>query len=116
MTLKDGRLGISSATAGRPELVATYLRDHYAGGRVLADDSEASNVIFAANLDLKEFVTPGFHPFWDRAIVDPEANVRWVLVAHGDALTQDLLQHPDRFAGFRLVLTDNLVRLYERTR
>lgn len=116
LTLKDGRRGISSAAAGHPEVAAAYLHDHYAGGRVLADDSEASNVIFAANLDLKEFVTPGFHPFWEHAIANPESHVRWVLVAHGDALTTDLVQHPDRFAGFRLVLTDNLVRLYERVR
>jgi hypothetical protein len=116
LTLRDGRRGISSATAGRKELAAAYLHSHYAGGRVLADDSEASKEIFAANLDLKEFVTPGFHPYWEHAITDPQSHVRWVVAAHGDAITADLLEHPDRFAGFRLVLTDNFIRLYERVR
>ena len=42
LTVQDGRTGISSAAGGRPELAAEYLRRHYHGGEVLADDSLAS--------------------------------------------------------------------------
>ncbi|MBV8949768.1 MAG: hypothetical protein JOZ99_02755, partial [Actinobacteria bacterium] len=72
------------------------------------------NLIFAANLDLKEFVTPGFHPFFDNAITDPSRNVRWAIAAPTDAVAKDLARYPDRFARFRLVMTDDTMRLYER--
>jgi hypothetical protein len=114
LALADGRHGTSSATAGRPELAAAYLHRHYSGGEVLADDSASSAFIFAADLNLKTFVTPGFHPFWERAITTPWRNVRWAVAAPGDAISNDLQRHPDRFARFRLVLTDGTIRLYRR--
>jgi len=114
LALADGRRGISSATGGHPEIAAAYLHHHYRGGRVLADDSEASNPIWAADLNLREFVTPGFHPFWDRAIVAPAGHVRWIIAIPGDAISTDMARHPDRFASFRPVLTDRDVHLYRR--
>ena len=62
---------LRSATGGAREVAAAYLHRHYRGGGILADDSEASNTIFAADINLREFVTPGSHPFWDRAIAEP---------------------------------------------
>jgi hypothetical protein len=114
LTLADGRTGISSAAAGHPELVAEYLRTRYDGGRVLADDSAASNVIFAADLNLRAFVTPGSHPFWERAIRTPSQHVRWVIAIPGDAIATDLTQHPDRFVDFAVVVVDRSIRLYQR--
>jgi hypothetical protein len=81
----------------------------------LADDSASSNLIFAANLNLKEFVTPGFHPFWERALTTPSRHVRWTVAVPGDAISNDLARYPDRFSRFKLVLTDDRLRLYERT-
>jgi hypothetical protein len=114
LTLADGRTGISSATAGHPELLAAYLHTHYRGGRVLADDSEASIPIFGSNLNLREFVTPGSHPFWDRALAAPADHVRWMIAVPNDAVSEDRARHPDRFEQFRLAFTDGDVQLYER--
>jgi hypothetical protein len=114
LTIADGRHGTSSATGGHPEIAAHYLHAHYRGGEVLADDSEASNTVFAADLDLKEFVTPGSHPFWERAITEPARHVSWAIAIRGDAISRDLAAHGDRFAGFRLVLTDGDLRLFKR--
>jgi hypothetical protein len=115
ITLADGRSGTSSAAAGKPELAARYLQDHYRGGEVLADDSAASPFMFAADLDLKQFVSPGEHPFWDRALVAPARHVEWVVAFPRDAVTEDLQAHPDRFDRFKLVETDGDIHLYKRT-
>jgi hypothetical protein len=115
LALADGRHGTSSATGGRPERAAAYLHRHYSGGEVLADDSASSAFIFAADLNLKTFVTPGFHPFWERAIITPWRHVEWVVTAPGDAISNDIARHPDRFMRFQLVLTDDTLRVYRLT-
>jgi hypothetical protein len=114
LTLADGRSGISSANAGHPALVADYLRSHYRGGEVLADDRSASSAMFESHLDLAQFVSPGFHPYWEHALADPPAHVQWVLAYPGDAVARDMSAHPGRFARYRLVLTDRGGRLYAR--
>jgi hypothetical protein len=71
---------------------------HHRGGEVLADDSAASAFMFEPNLDLSDFVTVGFHPFWDHALVSPASNVAWVVAFRGDAVSTDMGAHPDRSA------------------
>ncbi len=114
LTLADGRTGTSSAAAGRPEVAAIYLAHHYRGGEVLADDSAASSLMFSSGLDLKEFVTVGFHPYFARAIADPAGHVAWVVAFPGDAVTADLTAHPDRFTDFRLRVTQGRIKVYQR--
>ena len=114
LTLADGRSGTSSATAGHPQLAAAYLHRHYYGGEVLADDSTVSAFMFATNLDLKEFVSPGSHPFWDHALIAPVQYVQWAVASPGDAITTDMRLHSDRFSSFRLVYKDGMVKVYER--
>jgi hypothetical protein len=112
ITLQDGRVGTSSATDGRPELAAAYLHRDYRGGEVLADDSLASPFMFASGLDLKQFVTVGFEPWYDDALRAPDSTVAWVVAINGDAVSADMSAHPDRFRRFRLVITDGRIRVY----
>jgi hypothetical protein len=114
LTLADGRVGTSSATGGHPEVIAGFLRQHYKGGEVLADDSAASPLMFATDLDLKNFVTVGFHPFWEHALRNPAQNVKWALAFPGDQVSVDMHAHPGRFQSFRLVVSQGPVHLYER--
>ena len=114
LTLADGRLGTSSATGGHPEVIAGYLRQHYTRGEILADDSAASPLMFATDLDLKNFVTVGFHPFWEHALRNPAGNVRWVLAFPGDRVSADMHAHPGRFRSFHLVVSQGAVHLYQR--
>jgi hypothetical protein len=114
LTLADGRTGTSSATGGHPELAAAYLHEHYDGGEILADDSAASTLMFSANLDLKNFVSPGFHPYWDRALIAPGHNVQWVVAFPGDAVQTDLSLHGDRFSSFQLVWDSTKVKIYDK--
>lgn len=114
LTLADGRTGTSSAAAGHPEVAAAYLAGHYRGGEILADDSSASALMFASGLDLKEFVTVGFHPFWANALAAPADHVAWVVSYPGDAVTADLAAHPDRFSDFHLVVTQGRIKVYQR--
>ena len=114
MTLVDGRSGISSATAGKPEAAALYLGSHYSGGRVLADDTTSSPLLYASGLNLREFVTVGFKPYYANAIAEPAANVAWAVTVPGDEVFHDMQDHPERFAAFHLVLIDGDIHLYHR--
>ena len=114
LTLADGRTGTSSPFGGRPETAAIYLRDHYRGGSVLADDSAASSLMFTSGLDLRQFITIGFHPYWGHAIADPSNHVAWVVAYPRDAVTTDLEQHPERFGDYRVVNTQGGIKLLER--
>lgn len=114
LALRDGRSGTSSATAGRPERAAAYLHASYRGGRVLADDSRVAAFVFAADLDLQEFVTPGFHPYWEHALRDPGSQVRWVVSVPGDAIATGMAAHRGRYRNFELALTDGDLKLYRR--
>jgi hypothetical protein len=114
ITLADGRTGTSSATAGHRAVAAQYLHSHYHGGEVLADDSAAAPFMFAANLDLNQFVSPGAHPFWEHALALPAHNVAWAVAFPDDAVSQDMSAHPDRFRNFKLVKTQGNIRLFER--
>ena len=53
---------------------------------MLADDSASSTIVWAADLNLREFVTPGFHPFWEDALRRPGRNVRWAIAVTDDAV------------------------------
>ena len=115
LTLADGRTGTSSAAGGHPEVAAAYLTHHYRGGEILADDSAASSLMFASGLDLKEFVTVGFHPYFADALADPVHHVTWVVAYPGDAVTADIAAHPDRFRDFHVVATQGRAKVYART-
>jgi hypothetical protein len=114
LTLADGRTGTSSAAGGRPETAAAYLARHYHGGEILADDSAASSLIFASDLDLRQFVTVGSRPFWGWAIRSPARNVAWAVSYPADAVTTDMADHPDRFRDFRLRFSEGRIRIFER--
>ena len=112
VALADGRYGVSSAAAGHPEVAASLLARDYRGGGILADDASASGVMFASGLNLSDFITVGFHPYYENALQHPGHDVRWVLVYDGDSIAQEMAQHPDRFAGFQLVIVDGRIHLY----
>jgi hypothetical protein len=114
LTLADGRTGTSSPFGGRPETAAKFLKAHYRGGEVLADDSASSSLMFTSGLDLTQFVTIGFHGYWGRAIADPSDHVAWVVSYPNDAVTTDIEQHPQRFADFRIVNRQGKIKIYER--
>jgi len=116
LTLADGRSGISQPFGGHPAVAAIYLRDHYRGGDVLADDSAASSLIFTSGIDLRNIITVGYHPYFAETIADPVHHVAWVVSFPRDAVTADIAAHPDRFRDFHLVVVQpGGIRLYERT-
>jgi cellulose synthase/poly-beta-1,6-N-acetylglucosamine synthase-like glycosyltransferase len=113
LTLADGQRGFSSARASDPQPAANYIHREYRGGEIMADDLAASPMMFESHLDLNQYVSPGFHPYWERALAAPALHVEWVIAYPGDAVAADIAAHPRRFAEFRLVLTGR-ARVYKR--
>jgi hypothetical protein len=95
-------------------VIAGYLAHAYRGGGILADDASATPLMFDSGLNLSEFVTIGFHPYYDNALIAPAANVAWVIAHDGDAVAGDIRKHPDRFTRFKPVMTDGYFILYRR--
>ncbi len=114
LTIADGRTGTSSAASTHPETAAAYLSRHYRGGEILVDNSAASSLIFASNLDLRQFVTVGSRPFWEWAIRSPARNVAWIVSYPGDAVRADMTVHPDRFRDFRMKFTEGNIKIFAR--
>jgi hypothetical protein len=112
ITVADGRSGLSSAAAGQTALAAATLAHAYHGGGILADDYSASGIMFESGLNLRQFVTVGFHPYFEQAMADPARRVQWVLAFDGDAISDAIEQHPARFAAFHLVLREGRARLF----
>ena len=71
LTVQDGRSGTLERDTWTSGVAAAYLRARYHGGEILADDSVASPFMFATGLDLREFITPGFHPYYQDALRSP---------------------------------------------
>lgn len=114
ITLEDGRVGVSAAFAGQPEVAAAYISEHYAGGRILTDDSVSSMIVFKTGINLREFVTVGNKPYYEDALLAPADNVEWVVTRYEDQLDKDMKGHPERFARFNLVKQDHDISIYRR--
>jgi hypothetical protein len=114
-TVADGLVGTSSAAGGRPEVAADYIHDHYAGGRVLADEASSEPLMFASGLRLSEFVTIGEHPYYENALASPAANVEWVVTYEGDAVWTDIKAHPERFQRYNVVVHDGRAWVLQRS-
>jgi hypothetical protein len=86
------------------------------GGQISADDSAKSSPMFASRLDLSQFTNIGFHPSFDQAIATPAQHAAGVVSHPGHAVTADITDRPDRFAHFRLMLSQDRIELYQRIR
>jgi len=112
ITIIDGRSGISGVP--RVGAISAYLGSHYHGGRILADDTDTSPLLFGSGLNLREFVTVGFKPYYKDALADPAASVAWVVAVPGDDVDRDMAAHPERFAQFTLVRREATISIYRR--
>jgi hypothetical protein len=71
--------------------------------------------MFASNLDLRNFVTIGEHPYYQRSLKNPAAHVVWVIAQSGDTITKDMDAHPGRFTNFKLVFHHGDIKLFKRS-
>ena len=106
ITLSEGQYGVSSYASHQATAAATFLVANYRGGEILADDGQASPLIFRTGFNLSSFVTPGFHPNWEQALLNPRQEVSWIIVYQRDAVDNDLVAHPGRFTDYLVVFTD----------
>src|ERR1700694_4471436 len=122
VALAEGQHGASGFGRDQAAAVAGYLHANYTGGRILADDgsSAVAPLIFMSGLNLREFVTAGFHPYHEDALSDPTANVEWVLLSSRDQIDDHVNAFPSRFVHFKMVFqrkhTENtdVINLYQR--
>ncbi len=115
LTIADGRTGTSSAAGTHPETAAAYLSRHYRGGEILVDDSAASSLIFASNLDLRQFVTVGIPPVLGMGDQHRRRET-WLGSSPipGMQSRADMTAHPDRFRDFRMKFTEGNIKIFER--
>jgi len=117
IVLIDGLKGASGSGGAEIAGNADYLRGHYHGGRLLADDYLASPLMFDSGIQLHDFITVGFKPYYQNALHEPDSNVRWIVRINNDDVDRTMNEHPERFAHFRLVHEEpggHRIRIYER--
>jgi hypothetical protein len=102
----------ADVVARRP--VVDALRREYRGGRILASMGSLAPVLFELGLPLREVVHEGNGNWWTYAVVDPEREVAWVIVAEGDILDRVRLVRRGFPEGFVRVREFPGVAVYRR--
>jgi hypothetical protein len=102
IVVEDGLQG-ASHTGTEINDGAAFLRGHYHGGRILADDYLASPMMFASGINLREFITVGYRPYYQNALRAPDSNVEWVVRIFTDDVDRTMREHPERFVRFKPV-------------
>ncbi|MDQ6919993.1 MAG: hypothetical protein M3170_00085 [Candidatus Dormibacteraeota bacterium] len=100
--VEDGLQG-SSHTGSEINDGAAYLREHYHGGSILADDYLASPMMFASGIDLREFITVGYRPYYENALRVPDRNVQWIVRIFTDDVDKTMREHPERYVRYKQV-------------
>jgi hypothetical protein len=113
ITLAEGLYGVSSYANKEVVAASAFIDHHYHGGHILADDFQAGPFIFGSGLTLREFVTVGFHPYYENAMAHPADNVRWIVTYTGDSIYDAVRMHPQRFSQYKLVFQAAPISLYE---
>ncbi|MBV9099516.1 MAG: glycosyltransferase family 39 protein [Candidatus Dormibacteraeota bacterium] len=120
VALAEGMTGASGFGRQQAQEVASYLKAHYTGGHILADDgsSAIAPLIFMSGIDLREFVTAGFHPYYENAKADPAGNAAWVLESSRDQIEGEMQFFPSRYVQYKLVYhvlqNTDVINLWER--
>ncbi len=94
--------------------VVERLRREYRGGRILACMGSLAPVLFELQLPLREIVHEGNGNYWTYAVVDPEREVEWIIIADGDGLDQVRAYRPHFPRGFEAVMSFPRVSVYRR--
>jgi hypothetical protein len=102
IVVEDGLQG-ASHTGTEINDGAAFLRGHYHGGRILADDYLASPMMFASGIKLREFITVGYRPYYQNALSAPDSNVEWIVRIFTDDVDRTMREHPERFVRFKPV-------------
>ncbi|MBJ7600906.1 MAG: hypothetical protein DLM67_23390 [Candidatus Nephthysia bennettiae] len=102
IVVEDGLQG-ASHTGTEINDGAAFLKAHYHGGRILADDYLASPMMFASGINLREFITVGYRPYYQNALRAPDSNVEWIVRIYTDDVDRTMREHPERFERFKPV-------------
>ena len=66
------------------EEINKYIFNNYDYGRIAFDDySRPANPI-ELNIEMKNIIYIGNHPYWDNALVNPQDEARWIIVREND--------------------------------
>jgi hypothetical protein len=105
LAVQDGQVGFSCYPYS---VIPDYLRRHYNGGYVLNDAYKTQTDIAASQVvTLSDVVYQGTHKLWQEALANPAAVVTWVIVAKGDAVSEQINTDGAEFnEQFELLLRD----------
>ncbi len=117
ITLEDGRVGLSSATAKIPD--AQYWIDkNYDGGLVLVDDYARTMSIIRTHIPMKRIIYVGNKPYWDDSLKEPEKYATWIIMQKNDDVWNNIYENPEvqgrLFKYFQKVYTSPDVLIFKR--
>ncbi|HLZ22181.1 MAG TPA: glycosyltransferase family 39 protein [Ktedonobacterales bacterium] len=87
ISLQDGQAG-SSCYHSHP--IATFLAQHYDGGRILIDQYHSQVDLSSANVAFHNEIYEGDGAVWNAALANPFAYVSWIIVVPRDLVSQHI--------------------------
>ncbi len=117
LSLQDGVVGLSSATAKMPD-AQTWLATNYDYGILLTDDFARTISIIRTPIDMKDIIYIGNKPYWEESLVTPEKYARWIVMQKNDAVWTSINDNPITnarlYAYFNKAYTSDNILIFKR--
>jgi hypothetical protein len=117
LSLQDGTIGLSSATAKMPDS-QFWLAANYDGGLILADDFARTISIIRTPIPMEDVIYVGTKPYWEESLTEPEKYARWIVMQRHDAVWNSIWEKPEiqarLFKYFNKAYTSDEVLIFRR--
>ena len=115
ITYEDGKNGLSAMK--QPD-AQVWMAHHYDKGLVLLDDYARTISIIKSNIPLQNVIYVGNHPYWEKALKDPQQHVTWVVLQKNDTVWNYLFltktQQNNLYKYYQKVYTSPTVIIFKR--
>lgn len=118
VSLKDGVVGLSSATAKQPD-AQFWLAKNYDKGLLLVDDYARTVSIIRTKIPMQNVIYVGNKPYWDVSLKEPEKYATWIVMQRNDAVWTSIYDDPVTqgrlFKYFQKVYTSPDIMIFKRS-
>jgi Dolichyl-phosphate-mannose-protein mannosyltransferase len=117
LALRDGIVGLSSATAKMPDAQA-WLTKNYDYGTLLTDDFARTISIIRTPVAIRDVIYIGNKPYWEESLIEPQKYARWIIMQKDDTLWREINNRPEvnarLYQYFNKVYTSENILIFKR--
>lgn len=117
LSLADGVVGLSSATAKMPD-AQQWIANNYDHGILLTDDFARTISIIRTPIKMRDIIYIGNKPYWEESLVEPEKYARWIVMQKNDTVWVNINDNPVTnarlYKHFNKVYTSENILIFKR--